>query len=64
MHSFLQHSSTMSGKRKFLTLEDRVKVLERTGKGESPGAIALAYGCGRTQILGIIKDKVINHIHL
>ena len=54
----------MSGKRKFLTLEDRVKVLESAGKGKSPAAIALAFGCGRTQIRGIIKDKVVNHIHL
>ena len=49
----------MSAKRKFLTLEDRVKVLELVGKGDSIRAIAAMYSCGRTQIQNIIKDKVI-----
>ena len=48
----------MSNKRKVLTLEDRVKVLERADKGEKPAAIALSLGCGRTQISNIIKNKV------
>ena len=48
----------MSGKRKILSLEERVKVLQRADKGEKPGAIALSFACGRTQISNIIKDKV------
>ena len=48
----------MSNKRKILTLEERVKVLQRADKGEKPAAIASSIGCGRTQISNIIKDKV------
>lgn len=51
------HSSAMSGKRKVLTLQDRVKVIERNGKGDSARAIAISLGCGKTQIQSIIKDK-------
>ena len=45
-------------KRKHLTLEDRVKVLEQVDKNLSQKAIAAMFDCGRTQIQNIIKDKV------
>ena len=45
----------MSVKRKALTLDQRVKVIERS---EKPLAIASSLGCGKTQIFNIIKDKV------
>ena len=48
----------MSNKRKCLTLEDRIKVLDRHDKGESARLIAMSLGCGKTQIQSIIKDKV------
>lgn len=48
----------MSGrKRKILTLEDRVKVIDRVKKGESCRAVALSLDVGKTQIQSIIKDK-------
>ena len=48
----------MSGKRKILTLEERVKVLQRVDKGEKPALVDTSIGCGKTQIQNIIKDKV------
>ena len=42
------HPASMSNKRKILTLEERVKVLQRADKGEKPAAIASSIGCGRT----------------
>ena len=48
----------MSGKRKALTFEQRVKAIERSNKDEKPLAIASSLGCGSTQIFNIIKDKV------
>ena len=50
----------MSAKRKFITLEDRVKNLELVCKGDSVRAIAAMCSCGWTQIQNIIyKDKAI-----
>ena len=48
----------MSGKRKALTLDQRVKIIERSNKGEKPLVIASSFGCGKTQIFNVIKDKV------
>ena len=46
-----------SRKRKILTLEDRVKVVERLSKGESARSIALSLNVGKTQVLTIAKEK-------
>ena len=48
----------MSNKRKMLSLQDRIEVLDRHDKGDSARIIALAMGCGKTQIQSIIKDKL------
>ncbi len=47
-----------STKRKVLTVEDRIRVLELHEKGESAKKISVTMGCGKTQIQNIIKDKV------
>ena len=50
----------MSGsgrKRKVLTLEDRVKVVDRLTSGQSARAIAASLGVGKTQIQAIGKEK-------
>ena len=44
-------------KRKYLTLEDRVNVVNRHKKGETAIAIAKSLKVGKTQIQGIIRDK-------
>lgn len=46
-----------ANKRKVLTLEERVKVLDHHAKGKKPQAIATMMGCGRTQISKIIQQK-------
>ena len=48
----------MSRKRKFLTLEERIKVIERSDKGDAARRIAADLNVGKTQIQNIIKDKV------
>ena len=50
-------SSIGSRKRKVLTLEDRMKVVQRNEKGESCIAIAKSLGVGKTQIQYIVRDK-------
>jgi hypothetical protein len=47
----------MAGKRKILTLEQRVDVLKKFDAGVSCRAIALQLGCGKTQIAAIRVDK-------
>ena len=47
----------MASKRKVLTLQDRINVIERSDRGESSRAIAEAVGCGRTQVQNILKDR-------
>ena len=52
----------MSGsgrKRKVLTLEDRVKVVDRLTSGKSARSIAASLGVGKTQIQAIGKEKEI-----
>ena len=46
-----------SRKRKILTLEDRVKVVERLSKGESARSIALSFNVGKTQVQTIANEK-------
>ena len=48
----------MSQKRKTLTLEERIKVIERSDKGDAARRIAADFNIGKTQIQNIIKDKV------
>ena len=58
-HSFVNATHvTMSQKRKFLTLEERIKVIERSDKGDAARRIAADLNVGKTQIQNIIKDKV------
>ena len=58
-HSFVSASQVnMSQKRKTLTLEERIRVFERSGKGEAARCIASDLNVGKTQIQNIIKDKV------
>ena len=44
-------------KRKQLTLEERVRVVERSEKGETAIAIAASVDVGKTQIQTIIREK-------
>ena len=44
-------------KRKHLTLAERVKVIEKSSKGEASKNIALSFGVGKTQIQSILSDK-------
>ena len=46
-----------TGKRKILTLDDRVDVLKRIDSGESCRSIAAAVNCGKTQISRIRNDR-------
>ena len=46
-----------SRKRKILTLEERVKVVDRLTSGESARSIALSLGVDKTQIQSIGKEK-------
>ena len=46
-------ASSSGNKRKFLTLEQRIKVVELAEKGQNQVDIARDMGCGRTQIAGI-----------
>ena len=43
--------------RKVLTLEDRVKVIERCESGASSRQVGNEFGCGRSQIQTITKQK-------
>jgi transposase len=47
----------MAGKRKALTLEDRISVLKKLDNGMSVRDVAKAYDCGRTQIQGIKNSR-------
>ena len=47
----------MASKRKFLTLEERVKVISLVGKGHSCRRVASGLGVGKTQIQSILKRK-------
>ena len=44
-------------KRKVLTLEERVSVLDKIEKGQSCCSVAEELGVGKTQIQNIVKDK-------
>ena len=44
-------------KRKTLTLEERIKVISQSEEGLSAAAISKLWGCGKTQIQYIIRDK-------
>ena len=46
-----------TGKRKILTLDDRVDVLKRIDNGEYGRSIAGAVNCGKTQISRIHNDR-------
>ena len=45
------------GKRKILTLDDRIDVLKQIDNGESCRSIAAAVNCGKTQISRIRNDR-------
>ncbi|KAH3706742.1 hypothetical protein DPMN_066131 [Dreissena polymorpha] len=47
----------MASKRKFLTLEERVKVISLLGKGHSCRRVASDLGVGKTEIQIILKRK-------
>ncbi|KAH3775866.1 hypothetical protein DPMN_177275 [Dreissena polymorpha] len=47
----------MASKRKFLTLEERVKVISLLGEGHSCRRVASDLGVGKTQIQSILKRK-------
>ena len=47
----------VTGKRKLLTLDDRVVVLKRIDNGESCRSIAAAVNCGKIQISRIHNDR-------
>lgn len=49
--------SSNSRKRKVLSLTERMKVVERSEKGESCLSIAKSLGVGKTQIQTIMADK-------
>ena len=61
MRGFSESKPAMESKkrksRECLTLENKVKVIRRTGSGESARAIAVDSGVGKTQIQNIIKNK-------
>lgn len=44
-------------KRKVLTLEDRMKVLDHSKKGLTAKAISALMGCGKTQVQSIVRDR-------
>lgn len=48
----------MSKKRVFLTLGQRIEVIESHEKGNSERKLSDIFGCGKTQINKILKDKV------
>ena len=48
-----------TGKRKMLTLDDRVDVLKRIDNGESCRSITAAVNCGKTKISRIRNDKAV-----
>ena len=45
------------GKRKILSLEQRVEVLKMLDKGSTTRAVAAHFGCGRTQVSSIKGNK-------
>ncbi|KAH3870905.1 hypothetical protein DPMN_034097 [Dreissena polymorpha] len=47
----------MTSKRKFLTLDERVKVISMLKKGHSCRRVASDLGVGKTQIQNILKRK-------
>ena len=47
----------MSRKRKVLTLEERVSVIQNADSGSSCRAIAAELGAGKTQVQTIVKDR-------
>ena len=50
-------ATVSSRKRKVLTLAERVKVIERSSRGESAVSIAKSINVGKTQIQSILIDK-------
>ncbi|GBN23659.1 Tigger transposable element-derived protein 4 [Araneus ventricosus] len=48
----------MSKKGVILTLEQRIEVIESHGKGNSERKLSDIFGCGKTQINKILKDKI------
>ena len=55
----LNNRANMAGrKRKIMTLQERVKVVDRLEKGESARMIATSLAVGKTQIQAIASDKV------
>ena len=46
-----------AGRRKILTLDDRIDVLKRIDNGESCRSIAAAVNCGNSQISRIRSDR-------
>ena len=52
-----KNASNSSKKRKILTLEDRMKVVERSERGESARKVAAVMGVGKTQVQSIILNK-------
>jgi hypothetical protein len=50
--------ASRAGKRKVLTLEQRVQVVKMLDAGKSCRKVAEEMGCGKTQIQAIAKDKI------
>ena len=49
--------ATKGGKRKVLSLQDKIDVIEKSNKGLSSREIASQFQCGKTQINNIISNK-------
>jgi hypothetical protein len=56
----------MSSKKKFLSLEERIKVLKKLDEGQPIRKIAEEFKCGKTQITNIccdfLKDAILLHM--
>ena len=47
----------MSQKRKLLTLEDRIRVIEKVEQGKSCRCVAVEMAVGKTQVQSIVRDR-------
>ena len=47
----------MSQKRKVLTLEDRIRVIEKVEQGKSCRCVAVEMGVGKTQVQSTVRDR-------
>ena len=51
-----------SKKRKAITMEEKLDIIKRAEKGETPTNIGRSLGFSRSTVATIIKDRILDHV--